>query len=147
MSFPDYVSRSSTKGRLWAQIVFKVKYCHNVFDFENIKADCELLLTEAARKGGIEVSTIGFDRNHVHLDVDIAIKSIPEIAKALKGYTAKRLFTKHKWLKARYFWGSGFWNPGTFFEGVGRYSKEQLDRYVRNQGLPKTQSTLGQYLN
>ena len=37
MSFPDYVGRCSTKGRLWTQIVFKVKYCHNVFDFEDMK--------------------------------------------------------------------------------------------------------------
>ena len=147
MSSPDYVSRSSSKGRLWAHIVFKVKYCHSVFDFEDIKTDCEQLLTEAARKVSIEIGAIGFDSNHVHLTADIALSSVPEVAKALKGYTAKRLFQHHPWLKRRFFWGSGFWNPGTFYESVGRHSLEQTQKYVRNQGLNKQQSTLLSYAN
>ena len=141
-----YVSRSSSKGRLWVHMAFKVKYCHKIFDFANIKTRCEQIFTEVAAENNMEISQIGFDKDHVHMSLDVGIKAIPEVSKLFKGTSGRKLLKEFPWLKQQYFWGSGMWNPGTFFDSVGR-DKEQIDRYVANQGKSRNQSRLTNFIN
>jgi REP element-mobilizing transposase RayT len=37
-------------------------------------------------------------------------------------------------LKKRYFWGSGLWNPATYFDSVGN-NASAVRKYVKNQGI------------
>jgi len=142
----NYVSRSSSKGRLWAHIVYKVKYCHRIFDFYDIKTRCEQIFLAVAENNQLEISQIGFGSHHVHMDIDLGIKSVPEVAKLLKGTSGRKLLEEFPWLKKKYFWGSGLWNPGTFFDSVGR-DKEQIDKYIANQDKSKSQFRLTNFIN
>ncbi len=52
-----------------------------------------------------------FDRDHIHMIIDMGLYSKHELAKKLKGYTASKLFKLEPWIKKKWFWGSGLWNP------------------------------------
>ena len=56
---------------------------------------------------------MGFDSNHVHIALDLGLRSKPEVAKCLKGFTAPRIFREFPWLRSRLFRSHGFWNPAT----------------------------------
>ncbi len=107
------VRYSSAVGEVWIMMTFKAKYCHPIFDFEEIRLYASKLFEEAFEKYGIRWKKKSFDSNHVHTLLDLGIMSKPEVAKKVKGYTARKLFQRFRWLKKRYFWGSGLWNPAT----------------------------------
>ena len=141
----DFVSHSSSVGRLWVHLAFKVKYCHKIFDIPEIKMRCEQLLKEVLDNLGIPCRELGIDSDHVHLVLDIGLHSLPYIVKKLKGCTAKKLLQEYPFLKKQYFWGSGLWNPSYYFDSLGK-DVEEVSRYVKNQGMPKSQTNLNRYL-
>ena len=102
---------SSAVGEVWVMATFKVKYCHNVFDNVAVREVTDALFDMAFKHYNIRCRKIAFDSDHVHMILDMGIMSKPEIAKKLKGFTAKKLFQFLPWLKKKHFWGSGFWNP------------------------------------
>ena len=114
---------------------FKTKYCHNVFDIVEFKERCEELLLLAAAEIGVEITELGFDRNHVHIDIcwmRITL-SVDQISKKLKGVTGRKLLKEFPRVKRRFFWGSGLWSPVIYGDSLGR-EPEQLRGYIRNQG-------------
>ena len=92
-------------------LTLKVKYCHKVFDNLGIRELTNALLNQAFDIYNISCKKVSFDRDHVHMIVDLGIYSKPELAKKLKGFTAKKLFTLEPWIKKTWFWDSGLWNP------------------------------------
>ena len=86
------VRYSSVVGEAWMHCEFKVKYCHVIFDDEIYREGLRTLLLEAAYRNEIPVGEIGFDNNHVHFMVDICNYSRPQVAKLLRGYSAKKFF-------------------------------------------------------
>lgn len=140
----EIVRYSSAVGEVWVHAMFKVKYCRGIFDNAEVRAECGRLLDEACEKYRIRMRKKSFDANHVHSILDMGIKSKPEIAKLLKGYVAKKLFGKFPWLKKKYFWGSGLWNPSYYIENAGDLGK--LERYLDKQKYSDSkQTTLNQY--
>ena len=142
----DFVSHSSSVGRLWVHLAFKVKYCHKIFDLPEIKMRAETLLREAMNRYHIRCRELGIDRDHVHAVLDLGTRSVSHVVKLLKGYTAKHLLREYSFLKRQYFWGSGLWNPSYYFDSLGR-DIEELSAYVRKQGQPNTQRTLTMFFN
>ena len=142
----DFVSHSSSVGRLWVHLAFKVKYCHKIFRHPEIKARAEELFREKLTQLRIECTELGIDSDHVHFIMDIALRCLAEIVKALKGYVAKRLLAEYPWLKKRYFWNSGLWNPSYYFDSLGS-DLNKLSEYVRRQGSPKDQKCLASFAN
>jgi len=130
----DFVSHSSSFGRIWIHLSFKVKYCHRIFDIPEIKMRMEELLREAVHKYNINCTDIGIDRDHVHFVLEIGVLPLPVVVKQLKGYTAKKLLQEYPILKKKYFWASGLWNPSYYFDSLGR-NIEELSGYVRSQGM------------
>ena len=104
---------SSAVGEVWIMMTLKVKYCHNVFDNSAIREFTNAILTIALDKYEIRWTKMSFDNNHVHINLDIGIKSKPEIAKKLKSFSASKIFKEFPWLRSRLFRGHGFWNPAT----------------------------------
>lgn len=101
--------------------MFKVKYCHKVFDNFSYRNACHGLFLKALRKYGIRCKDdeLGFDDNHVHMVLDLGIKSKPEIAKELKGFVARKFFKLFPELKkpkreGGLFWDSGLWSPASY---------------------------------
>ncbi len=130
------VRHSSAVGEAWMHCMFKIKYCHKIFDDEIYRAGMHELLLEAAYQYEIPLGEMGFDDNHVHFLADIGLRSRPEVAKLLRGYTAKKFFEyfpelkKPKW-EGGLFWDSGLWNPAYYIAN----SKDLAHtiRYIRRQ--------------
>ena len=96
---------SSAVGEAWMHCEFKVKYCHPIFDDEIYRESMRTLLLEAAYEYEIPVGVMGFDDNHVHFMADIGMYKREEVAKLLRGPTAKRFFEYFPEAKSKYFWG------------------------------------------
>ena len=125
------VRYSSAVGEAWMHCMFKVKYSHKIFDDELYREGMRTLLLEAAYLSEIELGEIGFDNNHVHFMADIGLYSRPEIAKLLKGYTAKKFFDYFPEAKRKHFWDSGFWNP-SYYIGSPRDLAATI-KYIQGQ--------------
>ena len=144
------VRYSSAVGEAWMHCMFKIKYCHKIFDDEIYREGMQTLLLEASYEYEIPLGEIGFDDNHVHFLADIGLYSRPEVAKLLRGYTAKKFFEffpelkRNKW-DGGFFWNSGLWNPAYYIgsprnlENTVNYIRKQ--KYGRN-ALPISQKTL-----
>ena len=104
---------SSAVGEVWLMMTLKVKYCHNIFDIQPIREFAKAVLEQALHQYGVRYKSIGFDSNHVHINLDLGLYSRPALAKKLKGFTAPRILKEFWWLKSRLFRGGGFWNPAT----------------------------------
>jgi putative transposase len=146
----DFVRGSSSLFRLEAHMSFKIKYCHNVFDVVEFKDRCTELLLEAAASIGVEITELGYDRDHVHLDVRwmrITL-SVDQIAKELKGTTGRKLLREFPGVKRRLFWGSGLWSPVIYGDSMGR-EPAQLREYIRDQGREskKHETSLKRFFN
>ena len=127
----DPVRRSSAVGSVWVQSMFKVKYCHKIFRRADIRATCEAAFRDAASKLGIEIREIGFDEDHVHLVNTLGLHAVHEVAKVLKGTSAKRLLKNFRWMKRAYFWKSGVWSPAYWMDGTS--GLDHQIKYVRTQ--------------
>jgi REP element-mobilizing transposase RayT len=111
---------------------FKVKYCHKIFDRKEVREACYGIIIEAAEQHSIEIKSIGFDADHVHLIPDIGHYSEPYIRKLFKGRTARKLLKKFWWLKQTYFYGSGLWGRQYFCYSIGS-DMAVLSKYVQSQ--------------
>jgi|SRR3989344_5594592 len=127
----DPVRYSSAVGEAWQHAMFKIKYCHNIFDIRQVREECDRLFDEASERYGIPIMGKGFDSNHVHMKLDLGVYSRPQVAKMLKGYVAKNLFKKFPTVKNKYFYGSGLWNP-SYYIGSPK-SLNNLDAYLKKQ--------------
>ncbi|MFH1642762.1 MAG: transposase [Nanoarchaeota archaeon] len=97
---------------------FKVKYCHKIFDIQAVRELSDELLNEAFCLYEMRCQKLAFDSDHVHIILDMGIYGKPALAKMLKGYVAKKLFGFMPWLKQKYFWGFGLWNPAYYIRNV-----------------------------
>lgn len=117
----DPIRYSSAVGEVWIMMTFKVKYCHKVFDILAIREYARAVLEQALCFYGVRYKNIGFDSDHVHINLDLGIYSKPELAKKLKEFW---------WLKSRLFRKGGFWNSAT----DGRTGDMNFyEHYVANQ--------------
>ena len=133
----NYIRGSSSISRLEEHICFKVKYCHNVFDFVEFKDRCKQMLFEVAEKEKLLITEIGFERNHVHMTWQMKIyHSVSGLAKTLKGTSGKKLLKEFPEIKKKYFWGSGLWSGTIYCDSIGKDATKMKD-YVRNQGVSK----------
>ena len=132
------VRYSSAVGEVWVHFMFKIKYCHKIFDNFTYRNACLGLFRKAFRKYEIRCkdNEIGFDNNHVHMVLDLGIKSKPQISKELKGFVARKFFKMFPELKkpkkeGGLFWKSGLWSPASY--GANPTSMNFTVGYVRTQ--------------
>ena len=127
---------SSAVGEAWMHCEFKIRYCHPLFDDEIYREAMHTLLLEASYQYQIPLGVIGFDSDHVHCMADIGLYDRPEVAKLLRGYTAKKFFEyfpelkRNKW-EGGLFWDSGLWNP-SYWIGSPRNLQSTI-QYIQNQ--------------
>jgi len=134
----NLIRYSSAVGEAWVHAMFKVKYCHNVFDNFEVRACADRLFKEAFDKYGIRYGTLGFDADHVHATIDLGLRSKPQIAKLLKGYTGSKILKAFPEMERRKFYGGGFWNPSYYMDSSR--GLENITNYVNKQkyGLTTT---------
>ena len=141
---------SSQVGEVWVHFMFKIKYCHKIFDIFGYRNACHGLFLQALRKYEIRCkdNELGFDDNHVHMVLDLGIKSKPEITKKLKGYTGRKFFQffpelKKSKVEGGLFWDSGLWRPASY--GSGPENVKFTVNYVKHQKYGSLRDQAKQY--
>ena len=83
----------------------------------------------------IEVSHIGFDKNHLHILCRFLPKySGGQVIRLFKSITAKQIFKGVPEIK-KSLWGGEFWTDGYYFSTVsGRGDRKVIEKYIENQG-------------
>ena len=83
----------------------------------------------------LEISHVGFDKNHVHFLCRFLPKySGGQVVRLLKMITAKKIFKEAPEVKKQ-LWGGEFWSDGYYFATVsGRGDKNVIEKYIKNQG-------------
>ena len=83
----------------------------------------------------MEISHVGFDKNHVHLLCRFLPKySGGQVVRLIKIITAKQVFKQAPEVKKE-LWGGEFWTDGYYFATVsGKGDKRVIERYIENQG-------------
>ena len=86
----------------------------------------------------LEISHVGFDKNHVHLLCRFLPKySGGQVVKLIKSITAKKIFKDAPEIKNE-LWGGEFWTDGYYLATVsGKGSKTTIENYIKNQGREK----------
>jgi len=128
-----FIRRSSSIGRHLMHISFKTKYCKKIFEYEEVESLCRLIFLKTAEEMKIDMQELGFDKDHVHMAMDIGLLSITEVAKKLKGRSGYKILRAMPWLKKKYFWGSGLWNGVIYFDSLGN-NQDRIKKYVKMQG-------------
>ena len=141
----NFIRGSSSIVRLEVHVSYKVKYCHKVFDFVEVKNRCEAIFREVAAELRIEIKEIGFDRDHVHMDIMMLhTQRLCDINKTFKGTSGRKLLKEFPFLKKKYFWGSGLWGAQAYGDSVGR-DPTIIRNYVKNQGVGRPEHKLTDY--
>jgi putative transposase len=128
-------------------VSYKVKYCHKVFDFSEVKKRCEEIFFDVAALLRVTITEIGFDGDHVHMDLVLRnTHHTCDVDKAFKGTSGRKLLQEFPQIKRKYFWGSGFWGEQAYWDSVGR-DPEIIRNYVKNQGKGRKEKTLKTFLS
>ncbi len=82
----------------------------------------------------IEVSHVGFDKNHVHFLCKFLPKySGGQVIRLIKSITAQEIFKAVPGIKKE-LWGGEFWTDGYYFATVsGRGDKQVNEKYIEKQ--------------
>ncbi|MCA9187869.1 MAG: IS200/IS605 family transposase [Planctomycetales bacterium] len=83
---------------------------------------------------GVEIKTIGFDQDHVHMVMVIPPRySIAAVMGRLKSQSSSELRREFSWLKKVYWKENLVWSPGYFVSSIG-LDERVIKRYVEHQG-------------
>ena len=131
----EFHKGSSSVTRIEMHVSYKVRYCHKIFDISEVKGRCEEILREVAQNLKVTIKEMGFDGNHVHMDIMILhTQRLCDINKSFKGTSGRKLLSEFPALEKKYFWGSGLWGSQAYGDSVGR-DPTIIRNYVKNQGF------------
>ena len=107
---------------------------------------CEASIKNVAKRYNIQIIEMEIMPDHVHLFVDIpSTMSVSQALQLLKGFSAKKIFEHHPWLR-KHFRTGHFWSPGKFFRSVGNVSSEAIQNYIAGTNrTAKFQTLLTRY--
>ena len=113
-------------------IVWCVKYRHKIL-IGNIENSLKELLINISTDNNFTIITMETDKDHIHLLIECTPQHyIPDVIKALKGVSARKMFLKHPELKKK-LWGGHLWNPSYFVATVSENTEEQIRNYINSQ--------------
>lgn len=113
-------------------IVWCVKYRRKVLTGD-VEKDLFQILHKIAKDNSFTIAEMNGEADHVHLLVECSPQNyIPDMLKALKGVSARRLFEKHPELKSK-LWDGHLWDRSYFSATVSENTEEQVRDYIRSQ--------------
>ncbi len=131
VTYMDLNSFSHGYGQITYHIVLVPKYRYKIFNNEQIKKDCELILNKICMEQHYKLHAIEVVEDHVHLFVEIhPSNSLSEVVQYLKGGSSYRLFKLHPELKKRY-WNGNLWSGGKFYRSVGNVTADTIKHYIK----------------
>jgi len=115
-------------------IQLTIKYRKSLFGSKIEKVMLETVKAFKERYA-IEVSHVGFDRNHVHFLCKFLPKySGGQVIRLIKSITAREIFKQIPGVKKE-LWGGEFWTDGYYFATVsGKGDRGIIETYIENQG-------------
>ena len=130
----EYVKTAHSVYRLQYHVVWVCKYRRRILN-PGVCSVLKRILAKLLRSmPGIEIKTIGFDGDHVHMVMVIPPKhSIASVMGRLKSQSASELRHQCKWLEKVYWAENIVWSPGYFVSSVG-VDEETIKHYVEHQG-------------
>ena len=145
----DIKKYSHGLSSIYAHISYKVKYCHKVFVLKDFREACETCFREIAKNYKVNVISIGFDLDHIHMISDLGKYSEPQLRKFFKGISGKKLLEQFPEIKKKYFWGSGLWGRQYYCYSIGS-DMNMIQNYIKKQKFftimqDKEQTNLMQY--
>lgn len=118
--------------RLEYHLVWVVKYRHGVL-VGGVADDLMVILRDIAEQNSLEVVALEVTPDHVHMLLGASPQqAIPDFVKALKGASARRIFSAHPELKKK-LRGSNLWNPSYFIATTSEHTHTQIQRYIEEQ--------------
>ena len=130
----EVIKSAHSTYRLKYHVVWVCKYRRRILNpavCSYIRKTISVLLRSMP---GVQVETIGFDKDHLHMVMVIPPKySIASVMGQLKSQSASQLRKCFKWLKKVYWKENVVWSPGYFVSSVG-LDEETIRRYVDYQG-------------
>ena len=114
-------------------IQLTIKYRRSVFEGE-IEAEMIGIMAGFKERYYIDVQTVGYDKNHVHILCRFLPKySGGQVIRLIKSITARKLFEKFPDLK-RQLWGGEYWSDGYYIGTVsGRGDRKIIENYIKKQ--------------
>lgn len=120
--------------RLQYHVVWVCKYRRRILKSGVRDYLYKVLLGLLRSMPGVEIETIGFDGDHLHMVMVIPPKySISDVMGQLKSQSSSRLRKKFHWLSKVYWKENILWSPGYFVSSVG-VDEKTIKRYVEYQG-------------
>ena len=126
-----YHSRSEP----YYHIQLTIKYRKSLFSSKTEKVMLETVKGFKERYA-IEISHVGFDRNHVHFLCKFLPKySGGQVIRLIKSITAREIFKQVSEVKKE-LWGGEFWTDGYYFATVsGKGDRGIIETYIEKQGI------------
>jgi putative transposase len=132
---------SHSVGQNSYHLVWKPKYCWDIFKFPWVQKDCTAILNEAALRYNIQIYELEVMEDHIHIFVEIPpTMSVSKALNLLKGFSSYKLFQKQPWLRS-YFRKGHLWSPGKFFRSVGNVTAEAIKNYIAQSNREVRQQT------
>ena len=130
----DIIKSSHSVYQLQYHVVWVCKYRRRILN-PGTNGYLRKILPKLIRSmPGVEVETIGFDRDHLHLVMVIPPRySISQVMGKLKSQSSSDLRKAFLWLKKVYWKENLVWSPGYFVSSVG-LDEQTIRRYVEYQG-------------
>lgn len=113
-------------------LIWVTKYRHQVLVGE-VADRLRDILRDIATQNGLEVASMEVMPDHVHLLLGATPQhAIPDFVKALKGASARRMFSAYPELKQK-LWGDNLWNPSYCVLTVSEDTRTQVQQYIESQ--------------
>ena len=130
----EYIKTAHSVYYLQYHIVWVCEYRRRILN-PGVCSYIRKLLPKLLRSmPGVNVETIGFDEDHLHMMMSIPPKySISLVIGKLKSQSAARLRKAFPWLSKVYWNENIVWSPGYFVSSVG-IDEETIKRYIEHQG-------------
>jgi len=126
-------SYAHATGEFNYHIQLTTAYRRQIFAKEKVLRLTEAYLREKLLEIKVELVSLEFGKDHVHLFVTNCKNHAPcQIVQFLKGFSSRMMRKNHSSLFSEFLWGKKFWSEGYFARSIGCVTTERVRYYIEN---------------
>jgi putative transposase len=127
----ELIRTAHSLGEANFHLQFTPKYRRDVFRDDAVRHTCEQSFRETAARYGFAIHAVEFGPDHAHVFVGACKNlSVSELARLLKGASARRLRQQCLDRFSGKLWGDSFWSGGYFYRSVGATTYAAIRYYL-----------------